>query len=62
MARKPVLTKAQVDYRAGTAEQHCGNCVMFNPSVKLAWVGACDLVIGLIDGHKVCDRWEKPPE
>lgn len=62
MTRKPTLTKAEVDYRSGTAERHCGNCVMFNPSAKLDWVGNCDLVIGLISGHKVCDRWEKRPE
>jgi hypothetical protein len=58
MDRGPHLLKRDVRYRQGSADKHCGNCVMFRPSARLDWVGACDLVIGLIAGNKVCDRWE----
>lgn len=52
----PALFKAEVHYRQGTAEEHCGNCVMFHPDGL--GTGRCDLVMGLISAHMVCNRWE----
>lgn len=52
----PTLSKAAVHYRQGTAEAHCGNCVMFHPGGL--GTGRCDLVKGVIEAHGVCDRWE----
>lgn len=59
--RKPTMTKAAAHYRHGTAEEHCGNCVMFHPGAALK-PGRCDLVMGSVSGHMVCDHWEKRPE
>lgn len=56
--RVPTLTKTQVDYRHGTAEQHCGNCMMFHQDPESAGSGRCDLVIGPVSAHMVCNRWE----
>ena len=56
MDRKPTLAKISVHYRSGTMEEHCGNCVMFHPDGL--GTGRCDLVMGPIGAHMVCDRWE----
>jgi hypothetical protein len=58
MDRVPHLLKRDVRYRNGTAEKHCGNCVMFHPGPSPAASGRCDLVLGPIAPHMVCDRWE----
>lgn len=57
--RVPTLSKEQVHYRAGTAERHCGNCDMFHADGL--GIGHCDLVKGVIELHRVCDRWEALP-
>ena len=54
--RKPTLAKAQVDYRHGTFERHCGNCVMF--TLESGTRGRCDLVTGVIEAYMICNRWE----
>lgn len=51
----PSLTKAAVNYRAGTDARHCGNCDMYHDR-------ACDLVKGEIDPAHVCNRWEPSME
>ena len=56
--RVPHLLKRDVRYRQGSVEQHCGNCVMFHPPESPVTTGHCDLVIGPIAPHMVCDRWE----
>lgn len=47
------VSKKSVDYRDGTEDKHCSNCIMFHPISK-----ACDLVAGVIFPRGVCDRWE----
>src|SRR5215472_2792327 len=55
LVKVATLTKAEVNYRMGDADQHCGNCVMFHGN------GTCDLVEGVITPGSVCDRWEARP-
>lgn len=54
----PQLGKAEVNYRQGTLEEHCGNCAMFTLANGATAIGRCNLVIGIIDASGVCDRWE----
>jgi len=53
-AKRAKVSKASVNYRAGTDARRCGTCVMFHAN------GTCDLVVGDIQPDAVCDRWEAP--
>lgn len=46
------VTKASVNYRAGTASRRCGTCSMYSNHT-------CSLVAGVISPAAVCDRWER---
>jgi hypothetical protein len=52
------VSKESVNYRHGTSERHCGNCVMFRLHPPDFESGACTLVQGIIEEDDVCDRWE----
>lgn len=44
------VSKESVNYRHGTAAEHCGNCAMYSENT-------CDLVRGQIEPLDTCDRW-----
>lgn len=48
------VSKTSVNYRGGTVQKHCGNCIMYHMRSR-----TCDLVAGVIRQDGVCDRWEK---
>lgn len=45
-------SKAEADYRDGTAEEHCAVCTMFRPP------NSCTAVKGMIREDGVCDYFK----
>ena len=45
------LPKEKVHYRGTIGQDRCGKCAMYHHN------HICDLVLGTIEAHKVCDRW-----